>query len=818
MYQSPTTFAYAHGLRGWRLPVAWLALAGLYFLMARLGLLLAFAGANVSPIWPPSGVALGALLVGGMRLWPGIFLGALVSNLGDGVPLSALVPIALGNLSEAVVAALLFRRLSQGQFLTTVRSLWHLLLALVVSAPIAATTGIGTLSLLGFIPAAQQHQAWITWATGDALGMLLITPLVLVWCRPWPEPMSTARRWEALIIAGLLATAGGASFHLTTQASLPLAFLLFPLQVWTTLRFGLPGATLAAVVVGLLAMFGTANHHGPFSDFTDLNQRLLAAQALLGGLAVTGLALGVVLKERLDAETELLLAGASVDRAHDLILWINDHNILVRANPAVADRLGIPLANLPGLPMSAIADNLGSGSWHHSQEHGPVQESTLRASDGTRIPVEVAITRITDPRLPGGYSCAIARDLTERKAMDIRLEEMAKMEALGRLAGGVAHDFNNVLAIIIGYAESLQNRQELPEKARKAISHIHTAGNRAAGMTRQLLAFSRHQVLAPRNLDLGAEVTETVPLLERLIGSQVTIHLERPDGGLTVTADPTQIQQVLMNLAANARDAMPEGGTLSIRLARTALDPRAARLLARANPREAPAIGPGSFIQLSVRDTGEGMPPEIRDHLFEPFFTTKAIGKGTGLGLSSVHGIVRQSGGFVAVDSSPGVGTCFHIYLPEAEGAIQPSSRHDAPAVQPSRRILVVDDQASIRELVGGMLQEAGHVVRVATDAQEAARRCQEELPDLLVTDLVMPGITGQTLAEELRRHHPGLQVIFMSGYPQDQLHGPLPIDCRFLAKPFRQEALLAAIGELWALAHSPDVTAAGPSQTQPPC
>ena len=337
-------------------------------------------------------------------------------------------------------------------------------------------------------------------------------------------------------------------------------------------------------------------------------------------------------------------------------------------------------------------------------------------------------------------------------------------------------------------------------------------------MTRQLLAFSRHQVLTPRNLDLGAVAAETVPLLERLIGSHVTVHLERPDGILTVTADPTQIQQVLMNLAANARDAMPEGGALSIRLTRTILDPREARLLARANPREAPAIGPGTFILLSVRDSGEGMAPAIRDHLFEPFFTTKPVGKGTGLGLSSVHGIVRQSGGFVAVESALGAGTCFHIYLPEAEGPLQPSSRHDAPAIQARRRILVVDDQPSIRELVVGMLQEAGHAVRTASDAQEAGARFLEEVPDLLVTDLVMPGTTGQTLAEDLRRHHPGLQVIYMSGYPQDQLHGPLAPDCRFLAKPFQREALLEAIGELWAVAHSPDVTAAPPPQTRPPC
>ena len=802
MYSRPQRRSLLPVISGPALVAWWVGVAIAYAMLARLGLLLAFEGTNISPIWPPAGLALGALCLVGWRVWPGIALGAILAN-WSGLPGPAVGMVALGNLAEALVAYGILTYFRASPCLETVRSVGLLMLAIALSAPVAATVGVITLGLVGLLSPGNQAEAWGTWVLGDATGQLMLAPVITIWSSALRTPrvvLTHAERWEALGLALMLVALAMLAFTQlgSPVAAIPLTYLLFPLVVWVTLRFGLRGASLAGIVLGLIVVMGAAWNHGPFPDFRTLNERLLTVQALIASLVIIGITLGAMLEERRAAEAELLLSSASVAHAHDLILWIDEGNHLVHANPAAITRLGYPLKDIVGQPMTKVAEELDSGSWRHSLQHTPVQESILKAADGARIPVEVSITRIVDPRLPGNYSCAIARDLTERKAMDVRFEQMAKMEALGRLAGGIAHDFNNVLAIIIGYAESVQNRNDLADPTRKAIGHIRTAGERAAGMTRQLLAFSRQQVLEPRLLDLGVVAAESVPLLERLIGSQVRVHLERPDGPLTVRADPTQIQQVLMNLAANARDAMPSGGELSIILQRVAVTAREARALARHNPHDADVVCAGKFLLLEVRDTGEGMPPETRRRLFEPFFTTKPAGKGTGLGLSSVHGIVLQSGGFVTVDSVLGRGTSFSIYLPALEcPADDPTSRHTRADLR-HHRVLVVDDQQVVRDLVAAMLDEVGHQVRTAADADSALALAREAMPDLLVTDLAMPGGGGAALAETLRALKPGLRVIYISGFSEGQLSDTLPPDSRFLAKPFRREALLNAVAELW--------------------
>jgi PAS domain S-box-containing protein len=784
------------------LVLAWVGVGLLYVGVARLGLLLAFAGANVSPLWPPAGLALATLLVGGWRLAPGVVLGAIMTNALD-LPWTVVLPVAAGNVGEALLGAYLFTRLGGTICLTTIRGAGALVAAAGISALVSASSGIGGLAVSGLVQPDMAFHAWLTWWSGDAIGMLLVTPVLLTGANAWwgSQPAhAPARRWEMALLILLGSGLGGLCFleDVAGAANLPLAFLLFPLAVWTTLRLGLGTASLLTAILATVAILGTGWQHGPFADFATLNQRLLALQALLVSLSITVLVLGTVLNERQAAEGELRLAAASVAKAHDLILWIDDRNRVVHANPAAMARLGRTAEELVGQPMKTIADDLESGSWRHSHQHAVVQESTLIAADGTRIPVEVSITRVADPGLPGHYTCAIARDLTERKAMDQQMAQMAKMEALGRLAGGVAHDFNNVLAIIIGYAETAKRRASVPETVLTALGHIHTAGERAAGMTRQLLAFSRQQTLAPRRIDLVAVTRESLPLLERLIGSQVRVTLDHPEHPVPVMADPSQVQQVLMNMAANARDAMPDGGQLAIHLAPVEVDAAEARRLAEANRHDAAVIRPGSFVRLRITDTGEGMSPAVRQRLFEPFFTTKDPGKGTGLGLSSVHGIVIQSGGFITVDSQPGQGTTFTIHLPLAPGAMtDPTRRFLRPQEGGGRRILVVDDQAEVRELVATILREAGHTVEAVGDAPAALAAAEVAAPDLLVTDLVMPGMGGRDLAVALQRRLPDLGVVLMSGFPRGQLDEALPPHTRFIAKPFHHEALLNAVTDV---------------------
>ena len=355
-------------------------------------------------------------------------------------------------------------------------------------------------------------------------------------------------------------------------------------------------------------------------------------------------------------------------------------------------------------------------------------------------------------------------DVTEQKRLEDQLRQAQKMEAVGQLAGGIAHDFNNLLMAIIGYGDFVLARLGPDDPLRPDVEEITAAGNRAADLTRQLLAFSRKQVLQPKILDLNAVVREMERMLQRLIGE----HLElitalEPDLGRT-QADPGQIEQVIVNLAANARDAMPEGGVLAVETANVELDEAAAH-------RHLAEIAPGSYVVLTVSDTGTGMDPETLRHLFEPFFTTKGTA-GTGLGLATVYGIVKQSGGFVWVYSEPGGGTIFRIYLPrlgrqsgdlDAEGPPTPIS---APPVG-TETILLVEDEEQVRSLIARDLRERGFTVLVASDYEHALELfdVHKDDVDLLLTDVVMPGGSGLDLAEEIRRRRPEIRALSMSGY-----------------------------------------------------
>ncbi len=380
-----------------------------------------------------------------------------------------------------------------------------------------------------------------------------------------------------------------------------------------------------------------------------------------------------------------------------------------------------------------------------------------------------------------------SRDITERLQIEAQLRQAQKIEAIGTLAGGVAHDFNNILTTILGYTELLRQSLGPEHPQQEDVDQIEKAAERASALTRQLLAFSRKQVLAPVVLELNAVVTDLEKMLRRLLGEDIDLAtvLDRELGH--IRADPGQIQQIIVNLCVNARDAMPHGGKLTVETRNKKLDDSYIRRHAYAT------FGP--HVLLAVSDTGTGMSEEIRSHMFEPFFTTKGPGKGTGLGLSTVYGIVKQSGGHIEVYSEPGRGTTFQIYFPVVSGdpTALPQATEEGP-VRGSETILLVEDEAQVRDLTRRVLEAHGYRVIEASDAEDAlalARTHLERL-HLLVTDAVMPGKSGPELARLLSSLRPDMKVLFVSGYTNDAIvrQGLLQPNEAFLQKPFRAEAL----------------------------
>ena len=397
----------------------------------------------------------------------------------------------------------------------------------------------------------------------------------------------------------------------------------------------------------------------------------------------------------------------------------------------------------------------------------------------------------------------LMREMDERRATEEALrkseEELRhsqKMEAVGRLAGGVAHDFNNLLTAIIGYAELIAAREAGDPTSKQHAELIRKAGEQAATLTRQLLAFSRKQLLQPKVIDLNQLVVDMERLLRRVIGERFDLQtLPEAEVG-TVRADPTQIEQVILNLGVNARDAMPRGGKLVIRTANVHLDKWKA-------PQISVSLAEGDYVELSVTDTGEGMDEETKSRIFEPFFTTKGPGKGTGLGLATVYGIVRQTGGGISVESEVAKGTTFRIYLPLERAPVDQARITHAPVEKSTNfeTVLVAEDEEIVRELVCDVLNEQGYNVLCAVDGIEALRKAKEHEGhiDLLITDVIMPHMNGQELAEQLSTARPGIKVLFVTGYSDNDIgdHGVLDPSVDLLQKPFTPQALARRVRDV---------------------
>jgi PAS domain S-box-containing protein len=422
-------------------------------------------------------------------------------------------------------------------------------------------------------------------------------------------------------------------------------------------------------------------------------------------------------------------------------------------------------------------------------------EYRIRHKYGNWITLESTASVIRDNSGKVEKLVIVNRDITERKQLEEQLRVSQKIEAIGRLSGGIAHDFNNLLGVIIGYTEALQKKMKPNDPWREAIVEIEQAGKRAASLTQQLLAVSRKQVLAPTVLDLNAIAGEVEKMLGRLIGENIQLSLDLSYSLGLVKADRTQIEQVILNLAVNARDSMPRGGKLTIETANVEWE--------EADPKRPRYLTPGSYVLLKVTDTGCGMTPEVQAHIFEPFFTTKEQGKGTGLGLATVYGVIKQSGGYILVESEVGKGTSFEVYLPRVAGVAQ-SVKEVRPAAKPAQKrkavVLLVEDESSLRKLTRNVLQGEGYTVLEAGDGfqgLEIAKRTEGAI-DVLLTDVIMPGMSGRALADILHDSRPQTRVLYMSGYTDGEIakQGVLNPGTAILHKPFTQEELLRRVEE----------------------
>jgi two-component system cell cycle sensor histidine kinase/response regulator CckA len=493
---------------------------------------------------------------------------------------------------------------------------------------------------------------------------------------------------------------------------------------------------------------------------------------------------------------------ATLEAALDCIITIDHRGHITEFNAAAERVFGYRRADVMGREMgtliipSALRERHREGLARYlATGEGPVLGRRLEMpgmrADGTEFPIELTITRLPSDGPP--MFTGFVRDITERRLLEDELRQAQKMEAVGRLAGGIAHDFNNLLTIIAGRARFALERIAAGASAQRDLDTIIGASSRAETLTRQLLAFGRKQMLQVQVLDLSEVVERMSTLLERTIPEDIVVATIAARDVGRVTADPTQIDQVIMNLVVNARDAMPRGGRLTIEVSNADLDDTSARIH--------PEVKPGAYVMLAVSDTGIGMDRETQAQIFEPFFTTKEPGKGTGLGLSTVYGIIKQSNGHVVVYSEPGRGTTFRIYLPRVGDATALASPEPPRSTRgDSETILVVDDDEEVRDLAREILASEGYTVLVAEHPDQALLSSDRHpgTMHLVLTDVVMPTMSGPQLIERLKVSRPDLRVLYMSGFADGAMlqHGVLEAGRAFLPKPFTRQSLMGKVRE----------------------
>ena len=621
----------------------------------------------------------------------------------------------------------------------------------------------------------------------------------------WLNRRGSSRRGAQVLaftlpaLAAGLAVAAGRGFRDPAIMMMPASLIL----CGVLLDRGTLAATTAVTVAATTGVL-VADAHGFVAvqqGHDTLIEDILDSILILG---ITGLSVGIVAgrlrrgierlrRQEADLRASELRYRGLVDLAADAILVCDEHGAITEANRRASELSGRPREEILGRPIESLfspAEIARAPFQYETPAPGQtvVVERALTRRDGSVVPVEMSSTR-----MPDGTRQSILRDVSERRraeserrSLEDRLRQAQKMEAIGRLAGGIAHDFNNLLTAITG-SLTLALRDVPPASpARRWLTEVDRSAWRAAALTRHLLAFSRQQVIEPRVLDLRAVVERTASLVARTIGEDVRLQVRVPDEPCRVEVDDGQMEQVILNLATNARDAMPHGGALTLDVGWAVPARLPAALRARPGGRRVAV--------LAVSDTGQGMRDEVKARIFEPFFTTKPTGSGTGLGLAMVYGAVEQNGGWIEVDSVPGRGSTFRIFLPEAAGAEASAAREPEEALRGTETVLLVEDEQAVREVTAEQLASLGYRVLACAGAHEALAVAagHEGSLHLLLTDVVMPGMNGRELAVRLLEARKGLRVLYTSGYGDDVVsrQGMVAEGVLLLEKPYSLLAL----------------------------
>jgi two-component system, cell cycle sensor histidine kinase and response regulator CckA len=497
------------------------------------------------------------------------------------------------------------------------------------------------------------------------------------------------------------------------------------------------------------------------------------------------------------------LLVAILESACQAIISIDRAGRIVLANPLAGEMFGYTARELLGSSIELLLpESHRAAHGRHREEYfqrprvrtmGIGLDLSGRRKDGKEFPVEVSLCTVETEQ--GLFAMAFISDITLRKTLEEQLMHAQKMEAVGRLAGGVAHDFNNMLTVIAGYNRMILDEISTLDPLRGYAEEILKAADRAGALTNQLLAFSRRQIMQPRVIDLNAVIGQTENMLRRLIGEDIELVLNLAADSGNIKADPNHIEQAIVNLAVNSRDAMPLGGRITIETAHVQIDETYAKTHM--------GVKPGEFVMIAVSDTGHGMDSATRQNIFEPFFTTKQRGKGTGLGLATVYGVVKQTGGDIWVYSEPGQGTTFKLYFPRVAEAASPGAVENPEHLdrEGGETVMLVEDETQVRDFEVRILEQLGYAVLAAANGEEAiaASRAHPGEISLLVTDVVMPNMSGRQVADALLSSRPALRVLYLSGYTENTVvnHGVLDSNVDFLSKPFSRDALARKIREI---------------------
>ncbi|MEA2988254.1 MAG: hypothetical protein QOG83_965, partial [Alphaproteobacteria bacterium] len=824
-------------------------IGAVYFALAKGGLALASIHPSATPIWPPTGLALAAVLLRGFRVWPAILLGAFAANATTAGSLATSAAIGFGNMIEAILGAYLINRWSGGRgTFATPAGVVRFSLISCLSSSISPTIGASSLAIAGFAESSSLGSIWLTWWLGDLAGALLITPVIVLWATgartaPRREPLGVS-----LVLFGFAGAIGVIAFSplvAHNRQGAPLGFLALLPLLWSALRRGPRDTATVALILSCCAVWATFHGGGPFGRDTQNESYLLFLMFMISA-AIPSLALSADVAVRKSTEEDLLRAQDGLNRRVDArTAALTSSNLALqdeidrrmrieteleqqRVHLAEAQRV----ANLGSWKRDVAA---GTETWSDQLveiyglapgERAHSFEEFLRLvhpEDRERVQQEFSQTLATGEPLrserrivrPSGelrylQSCVeaikddhgrvvqllgICHDITDHREAEIALErtreqlaQVQKMEAIGKLTGGIAHDFNNLLMIVSGHAEMLRGRVSEP-KALQGIEAILTASRRGESLTRQLLTFSRRQLLHPVPVDLHQQIEAMRDMLGSSLHGNVSLVIDVPAELWPVEVDVAEFELALVNIAVNARDAMPQGGTFTVSARNVAARQRGQ------------AWRSGDCIELSLRDDGAGIAPDVIKKIFDPFFTTKAVGKGTGLGLSQVYGFASQSRGIVGVTSELGHGTTITLTLPRSRAVVATQGQAPSPAA-PGRAegtILLVEDNAAVGEVTATLLEQIGYQVQRAENAAEALARLQEGRAfDLLFSDIVMPnGMNGVHLAQEVNERYPKMRVLLTTGYSDVTAAA----ETRFpiLRKPFELSALERAVRDAMA-------------------